>query len=171
MKVCPICQHSNREGFLFCEECGESLQNLPAVTLPTKELETLNQSLQTRPNWGTARFSKESWVVLHIRDATEPLVVRASDEIMLGRADASSMVVPDIDLGPFGALEKGVSRLHAAIVRSDDTLLLVDRDSSNGTHLNGQRLFADQPRVLRDGDEIRLGQLVIHIYFRTSLPV
>ncbi|MCS7071755.1 MAG: FHA domain-containing protein, partial [Anaerolinea sp.] len=62
--------------------------------------------------------------------------------------------------------EKGVSRLHAAICRQDETLTIVDMGSSNGTHLNGQRLIPDQPRVLRDGDEIRLGKLVAHIYFK-----
>jgi hypothetical protein len=32
--------------------------------------------------------------------------------------------------------------------------------------LNGQRLIADQPRILRDGDEIRLGKLIAHVYFK-----
>jgi pSer/pThr/pTyr-binding forkhead associated (FHA) protein len=86
--------------------------------------------------------------------------------MILGRADSSSTQVPDLDLTPYGALEKGVSRMHAAIHRSEDTLTLVDMGSVNGTHLNGQRLIPEQPRVLRDGDEIRLGKLVAHIYFK-----
>ena len=48
-----------------------------------------------------------------------------------------------------------------AIRRGEDTLTLVDLGSVNGTHLNGQRLVPNQPRVLRDGDEIRLGRLVV----------
>ena len=79
-------------------------------------------------------------------------------QTVLGRADNTSTQKPDLDLTPYGALEKGVSRIHAAICRNDDTLTLVDKGSANGTHLNGQRLVPDQPRVLRDGDEIRLGQ-------------
>ena len=168
MKLCPSCQHANREGFLFCEECGQNLQDSLNVTLPTKEIEAITNSIQSRANWGTARFSRDAWIVLHVREATEPLVVRPADELVLGRSDANSLTLPDVDLSAYGALEKGVSRLHAAICRSDDTLLLVDKDSSNGTHLNGQRLVADQPRVLRDGDEIRLGRLIIHIYFRSN---
>jgi hypothetical protein len=169
MKVCPSCQHSNREGFLFCEECGESLQDTANVILPTKEIvaNSGNPSF-ARANWGTARFNSDSWIVLHVRDAADPLIVRPANELVLGRADTSSPMPPDIDLAAYGALEKGVSRIHAAICRSDDTLLLVDKESSNGTHLNGQRLAADQPRVLRDGDEIRLGRLVMHIYFRAT---
>lgn len=168
MKVCPSCQHSNREGFLFCEECGQSLQESYDATLPTKEIAELTNSMYSRANWGTARFHKDAWIVLHIRDNAEPLVVRPREELVLGRVDTSSMIRPDVDLAPYGALDKGVSRIHAAICRNEDTLLLVDKDSSNGTHLNGQRLVVDQPRVLRDGDEIRLGRLVMHIYFRAS---
>jgi pSer/pThr/pTyr-binding forkhead associated (FHA) protein len=87
-------------------------------------------------------------------------------EAVLGRADEVSGTSPDLDLTPYNALEKGVSRIHAAIRRGEDTLTLVDLGSVNGTHLNGQRLVPNQPRVLRDGDEIRLGRLVVHIYFR-----
>lgn len=168
MKLCPSCQHNNREGFLFCEECGQNLHDDHEVTLPTKEIEEMANALYARANWGTARFNKDSWIVLHVREATEPLVIRPSNELVLGRTDANSLTVPDVDLSPYGALENGVSRIHAAICRNDDTLILIDKDSSNGTHLNGQRLAADQPRVLRDGDEIRLGRLVIHIYFKTN---
>jgi pSer/pThr/pTyr-binding forkhead associated (FHA) protein len=85
---------------------------------------------------------------------------------VLGRSDNTSTQKPDLDLTPYGALEKGVSRIHAAIERSEDTLTLIDMGSANGTHLNGQRLIPDQPRVLRDGDEIRLGKLVAHVYFK-----
>jgi hypothetical protein len=168
MKVCPSCQYNNREGYLFCEECGQSLQDSYDVTLPTKEIAEITNSMYSRANWGTARFTRDAWIVLHVREASEPLLVRPGEELVLGRVDASSMVRPDVDLSPFGALEKGVSRIHAAICRNDDTLLLIDKDSSNGTHLNGQRLMVDQPRVLRDGDEIRLGRLVLHIYFRSD---
>jgi pSer/pThr/pTyr-binding forkhead associated (FHA) protein len=69
-------------------------------------------------------------------------------------------------MGPFGGADQGVSRRHAEIRRGEDTLTLVDLGSTNGTHLNGQRLIPHQPRVLRDGDEIRMGKLVFHIFFK-----
>ena len=50
--------------------------------------------------------------------------------------------------------------------RSEGTLTIVDMGSSNGTHLNGQKLMPHQPRVLRDGDEIRFGKLIAKIYFK-----
>jgi hypothetical protein len=168
MKICAYCGQKNREGLLFCEECGQSLMSddRTNATLPTRQLDQLPNELAAKATWGTARFGQGSAVLIHIRDAAEPVLLQPAKRTLLGRADVTSPVQPDLDLTPFGALEKGVSRIHAAVERSEDTLTIVDMGSSNGTHLNGQRLLPDQPRVLRDGDEIRLGKLVAHIYFK-----
>ncbi len=138
----------------------------PSATLPTKQLEVSPDDYSAHATWGTARFEKDSAIIMHIRDSTEPLTFQPEGQTVLGRADTTSTQKPDLDLTPYGALEKGVSRIHAAIFRTDDTLTLVDKGSANGTHLNGQRLVPNQPRVLRDGDEIRLGKLIAHIYFK-----
>jgi hypothetical protein len=168
MRICPYCAYRNREGFLYCEECGQLLgEGVSKATLPTRQLEFGTSEFSARSTWGTARFDNESYIVMHIRDATEPVNIKPDKKTVLGRMDNSSPQQPDLDLTPYGALEKGVSRIHAAISRNDDTLTIVDMGSANGTHLNGQRLVPDQPRVLRDGDEIRLGKLVAHIYFKT----
>lgn len=166
MNVCPYCAHKNRIGFLFCEECGQSLVNNAPATLPTKQLDSASNELAAKATWGTARFGQESSILIHVRDATEPVVLQPSKRTVLGRLDSTSVQKPDVDLTPFGALEKGVSRIHAVIARTDDTLTIIDMGSVNGTHLNGQRLTPDQPRILRDGDEIRLGKLVAHVYFK-----
>jgi len=136
------------------------------ATLPTRRFEEETTDFAAKATWGSASVSTTTAVVIHIRNADEPMVLDLKERIIFGRADQSSPHQPDVDLSPFGALEKGVSRVHAAIDRSDDVLTLVDMGSSNGTNLNGQRLTADQPRVLRDGDEIRFGKLVVHLYFK-----
>jgi hypothetical protein len=169
MLMCPYCGMKNRPGALFCEDCAQPLYEDPgALTLPTKQIDLVTSEITAKATWGTARFSEKSIIVMHIRDAPEPIHLQPAGRISLGRADASSSDKPDIDLTPFGALEKGVSRIHAALFRTEDTLTLVDLSSSNGTYLNGQRLIPEQPRVLRDGDEIRFGKLVAHIYFKNS---
>jgi FHA domain len=166
MSACPYCGHKNRIGYLFCEECGQNLVADAPATLPTKQLDLSSNELAAKATWGTARFGQDASIIIHIRDASDPIVVRPAKRTVLGRLDSSSNQKPDLDLTPYGALEKGVSRIHAVIARSDDTLTLIDMGSANGTHLNGQRLMPDQPRVLRDGDEIRLGKLVAHVYFK-----
>jgi hypothetical protein len=167
MIQCPYCGGGNREGIIFCEECGQALNTGSNAMLPTRQIDpSITSSLSAKATWGTARFGQNSSVILHIRDATDPITLQPAERIVLGRSDSNSPQKPDIDLTPYGALEKGVSRLHAGIVRTEDTLTVVDLGSSNGTHLNGQRLIPDQPRILRDGDELRLGKLVAHIYFK-----
>jgi hypothetical protein len=167
MKKCPYCGFDNREGLLFCEDCGQGLTGaLAAPTLPTRNLDEATNELAAKATWGTASLSKTTAVVVHIRDAAEPIILELADQTLIGRSDNTSPRQPQVDLTPYGALEKGVSRIHAAIERSDDVLTIVDMGSSNGTFLNGQRLIADQPRVLRDGDEIRFGKLVAHVYFK-----
>lgn len=49
-----------------------------------------------------------------------------------------------------------VSRYHAEIVRQEDRLLLIDRESRNGVWLNGWRIAA--PTELKPGDRIRIGR-------------
>jgi pSer/pThr/pTyr-binding forkhead associated (FHA) protein len=58
-----------------------------------------------------------------------------------------------------------VSRVHAALRRNHAQLLLIDLGSTNGTRLNGKPLPAHQPTPVENGDEIRLGKLVMTINF------
>lgn len=166
MISCPYCNHENMEGALVCEECGLSLWGNPNNKVPTRELEDDTSELSVKSGWGTATFEERDQIIIHVRDAAEPITITPDDEFLIGRLDAASGITPDLDLSPYGALEKGVSRIHAALRRGEEVLSVVDLDSANGTYLNGQRLGPNQPRLLRDGDEIRLGKLSMHIYFK-----
>jgi hypothetical protein len=154
------------EGTLFCEECGLSLWEDTQGQVSTRKLEDDSSEFSVKSGWGTATFQERNQIIIHIREATEPITIAPGGELLIGRRDSTSGVAPDLDLTPHGALEKGVSRMHACLRRGEDVLSIIDLDSANGTYLNGQRLAAHQPRLLRDGDEIRLGKLVMHIYFK-----
>ncbi len=119
---------------------------------------------ENEPRWGTAHFGSRMNLLLFVRGVQEPFVFDADTitELVIGRFDPDSGQAPDVDLSDFGGAEKGVSRRHATIFRREGLLNLMDIGSDNGTYLNGQRLSANQPRVLRDGDDIRLGHLVLH---------
>ena len=60
----------------------------------------------------------------------------------------------------------GVSRRHAELREVGDTVTLYDLGSSNGTHLNEQRIQA--PVELKDGDVVRLGAAVLKFCDRQS---
>jgi pSer/pThr/pTyr-binding forkhead associated (FHA) protein len=76
--------------------------------------------------------------------------------------------MPDVDLTAYAGYRMGVSRRHAAVRLQDKQLHLSDLGSSNGTFINGARLIAHRPYQLRDGDEIRLGQMVLRIFFQSN---
>lgn len=153
---------------MFCEQCGLELIkiNVSDATLPTRTMPGDVEEASAKGFWGEADFKPGSPIVLQIRDKEEPIVINAAPRIVFGRADEHSQSVPDVDLSPYGALEYGVSRQHAALEVNEDILIILDVGSANGTFLNGQRLVPNQPRVLRNGDEVRLGKLVTYIYFK-----
>jgi EmrB/QacA subfamily drug resistance transporter len=76
-----------------------------------------------------------------------------ASELTIGRDEA------DISLD-----DPRVSRRHAIVRLVDETLEVRDAGSANGTHVNGERIR--EPRRLRAGDLIRLGDTVL----RTELP-
>jgi pSer/pThr/pTyr-binding forkhead associated (FHA) protein len=169
MLICSNCGKENREGMLFCENCGFSITDAAVgqATVATRRMPNDPDESIAKATWGAARFQSGSAVILHIKDAPEPMTIAPKGRLVVGRSDSNSTILPDIDLAPYGATEKGVSRQHAAIeLTGDETLMVVDVGSSNGTYLNGQRLLPNQPRVLRDGDELRFGKLIAHIYFK-----
>jgi hypothetical protein len=117
--------------------------------------------------WGTAHFGKQMDLVLQIRGSEDYFIFDAEtvEELVLGRFDPDTNFMPQVNLQDYGGAEKGVSRRHALIIRREGLLNLVDSGSHNGTFLNGQRLVPNQPRLLRDGDELRLGYLVLSVRF------
>ncbi len=85
--------------------------------------------------------------------------ISVTEGYIIGRSDSKSSYIPDIDLAPFRALEQGVSRRHAALVRHQGQLHVLDLSSVNGTFLNGERLASEVPYALSSGDKLLLGNL------------
>lgn len=160
MTKCVNCQHDNPDNAATCEACGSPLWDSSEQTVIQRLPDGFPRS-QIKSGWGTSTFEVEQQVIIHIRDHPDPIFISPGEEYLLGRHASIS----GLDLTPFGALEKGVSRTHAALRRGDEMLFIVDLDSTNGTFLNEQPLAPHQPRVVRSGDQIRLGQLVLHVYF------
>ncbi len=61
----------------------------------------------------------------------------------------------------------GISRKHAELREEGTAVTLNDLDSANGTHLNDRRIT--QAEALRDGDLIRVGQVLLRFHERHSL--
>lgn len=57
--------------------------------------------------------------------------------------------------------DASVSRLHARITKEKDTYFIEDLNSTNGTFKNGLQLQPYEKRELEEGDEIKLGRVVL----------
>ncbi len=102
-------------------------------------------------------------------DNATSLLLKFDRELVFGRKDPATGTMPDVDLTPFAGFRMGVSRRHAIIRHTPDNRLdLWDMGSSNGTFLNGTRLTPHRPFRLHDGDQIRLAQMPIQIYFQPA---
>jgi serine/threonine protein kinase, bacterial len=106
--------------------------------------------------------------------ATAKLVVAGTTELeaaqfplqkesnLVGRQDPHSNIFPEVDLSRFDPDTK-VSRRHARIWRDGEVFLIEDLNSVNGTVINDDlRLAPRQPRALKSGDKLRLGETTLH---------
>lgn len=178
MQQCPNCGHANRPGVVFCENCGSSL--IGKMPLDTKSLGATGDAANNQYDvdssvltdvkvQGLPTFRSGDRLRIELEGSAEPIVITPKAEAIFGRRDPATGALPDIDLTPFAGYRLGVSRRHAAIRLNDEQSLDVwDLGSSNGTFLNGQRLSAHRPYRLHDGDELRLGQMMVRIIFESS---
>lgn len=113
-------------------------------------------------------FGPSTLLLMHFIGYPQPLVVtlKGEDELTIGRLTPNSAIAPEIDLEVVNAGEYGVSRMHAAITRRNDKLLITDLGSMNHTRVNGVRLLPNEIRTLEDGNEIWFGYLRCHIRFQ-----
>ena len=77
-------------------------------------------------------------------------VMLEKESTVIGRGRRADVVI----------VEPTISREHAAVGFDGEHFFLKDLESTNGTHVNGER--SDQQR-LKNGDEIQMGKLVLGI--------
>jgi hypothetical protein len=142
MKICPSCRYHNREGYMFCEDCGEEIT----------QVESLPDALPGIP--------LEPGLTLLVEGSDTGIRLELDHRLVLGRCDPDREQQPDIDLNAYDAFDKGVSVIHAQIEHDRDGIKIMDVGSKNGTFVNGRQLVPQRAYVLRDGDELRFSRLV-----------
>lgn len=115
---------------------------------------------------GTRSLGTQRELLLVVRGIVERFVMPENMSLTLGRADLNARSQPDVDLTPYGALDRGVSRYHVRLHIEGEHLYVTDLGSTNGTFLAGKRLEPETPTLLRKGDELLLGRLAVQILFR-----
>ena len=135
-KACPVCGRANRKEARFCVSCGHSFVPVRPAVLR---------------------------VVEPVRAAWEMPVARSP--MLLGRASEAESYRPDFDMTFYDEGDY-VSRRHARITKGRGGYFITDLGSSNGTTVNGQPLAPHRVRLLRNGDRIKVGLVVIQFWLR-----
>jgi hypothetical protein len=119
------------------------------------------------PNFqGTTTLGEKREVILLIRGMAERLVMQEGIIYQLGRFELGMVTPNEVDLTPYGAMDRGVSRIHAQLHLENNHLYITDLNSTNGTYVSGIRIEPNTPMALRKGDELLLGRLQVQILFR-----
>ena len=118
---------------------GNRRSKIPREVMNSSAVESVVAPTGTAPNRMLGRFT-----ILNGLRAGEKLGLGGSG-IRIGRESAICEIVLE---------NPKVSRLHAEVVLIDGKVMLIDRNSSNGTYVNDQKI---DRRYLRDGDIIHFG--------------
>ena len=162
--ACPNCGSPVQPADVFCDNCGQALT--PSSGFPSEPQIPVtfesNPSLPVVPAQtpGPAMAVVNPRLVVQASGATLNLAPGKS-EYLIGREDPVSGSFPDVDLVPYGGEEGGVSRRHAQILRRGTQFSIEDLNSVNYTFVNRQKVAPGTPHPLNDGDEIRLGRVVL----------
>jgi hypothetical protein len=135
-KACRACGRANRKSARFCVACGHSFVPLRPAILR---------------------------VIEPVRAVWEMPVARSP--MLLGRASEVEGYRPGFDMTFYDEGDY-VSRRHARITKGRAGYFVTDLGSSNGTRVNGQSLVPHRARLLRNGDQIKVGLVVIQFRLR-----
>jgi len=102
-------------------------------------------------------------ISLRLMHLQTELIFDLTSQIVIGRANPDGGFFPDVDLGPFGGGDLGVSREHLFFRLDGERVVVEDNESANGTKLNGEWMKPHQPYPLRHGDELMLGLMKIQV--------
>lgn len=166
MITCTHCQfEGNAPTAPVCSRCGAPLfSTYPQLTRHLVAPKSTNRLIMRTRHIN--RLS-ENEVALYIAEVEDPLIASVTHETILGRINRLPSLTPQpaVDLTQFQAIERGVSRAHAALRRYQEGLAVLDLNSTNGTWVNNVRLTPQQPTLLRNGDRIVLAKLSLYIFF------
>ena len=170
MIECLACGHQNEEHERECASCETPLYSMAVIdphateTLTLDRIEVQNTE-QPEPGTGSALFKHGMVLNIYVHGDERIIRIRPNEAILFGRKDPRLRLVPEVDLTDYEGAPKGVSRVHAALRVMEDRIVVVDMRSANGTFHNGERALPGHPRLLRDGDQVQLGELVMTISY------
>lgn len=192
MIKCQICGIENLGGSQFCDECGTALDSrndgenpihkplisdvpifqstnvtsvgIPAISDAPQEIFVEPENLPAENTDAPKSKSVNATLIIERGDSVGTEFALSAEESNIGRWDADNGIFPDVDLDTHDQ-EAKISRRHARIIHEEDSFMIEDLGSTNGTYVNrGRRLIPGTPHILKDGDEIIIGKTFLRFY-------
>jgi len=166
MITCKVCNNKEYQGSVFCSECGSQLAFLSGTKVDTLVYPSQVRSLdvdvsKTIPK----KLLENKTFVLYYPEGEQVLNIPDQEEFTIGRFVEGQVITPDVDLNPYDAFDKGVSRLHATI-RIDtkkNKIYVIDLGSANGSSVNGYEIPSNSEVPLNHGDVLTLGKFILKV--------
>jgi hypothetical protein len=151
-----MCPHCGRKNSATAHECASCFQPLTSTAPGTVRMRRDDFEME-------AHLNRKGRLYLLMGNRKVPVDLSIFKEIIIGRSLPDSAVKPHIDLAPYNGEKLGVSRAHASLKMRDETVIITDLESSNFTFINEERLYPHETRVLRHGDQIKLGEFTMKV--------
>ena len=167
VKACRLCGRRNEPDEFFCEGCGTSLADVPAMDegdIERRAADAGDDKDEARADADEARRPPGPTASRRpkgaARDPPAPGCallfpwgrVPVAGELNIGRETGFSPIGRQLDAYPT------VSRQHAVVRLTEDRWTVLDLRSTNGTWVNGSRLASGGSRVIGDGDRVGFSQ-------------
>lgn len=155
---CNNCGHRNPPNSSFCSSCGAVL-DLPdertvviAQVDPLQDLPGPNDNAKIR----LGEIGEHAVLVIRSGDLTGSRFTLSNDVTRIGRHQDSDILLDDIT----------VSRRHAEVVKTSNSLFIRDLGSLNGTYVNQSRV--DEFK-LKHGDELQIGKFRMVLFGKSDI--
>ena len=172
MITCKVCSNKEYPGTLFCSECGSQLVFATDLAVNTLIYPSQARSLEIDiSNTIPKKLLENKSFILYYPDAEEVINIPDQNEFTIGRFVEGQVITPDVDLNPFEAYDKGVSRLHATIRidKEKEKIYVIDLGSANGSSVNGYEIPANSEVPLNHGDVLSLGKFNMRVILPKEL--
>ena len=159
--ACARCNTAIEPGAGYCPNCGLVLPRSASIGAACPQCTAFNLLGAAFCETCGAPLAPGPYLIVTNTGLRLPLFVGDQIAVVVGRADALSGVAPDLDLEPYAGELAGLSRRHARFTLNDNQCWIEDLNSVNWTYLNNQRLSPERPAPLKDGDLLRLGNVLL----------
>ncbi len=130
----------------------------------TTELVPKGETSSLDPATSATSVPSQARILIPDRNTSVPLSEPNEKGLILGRTHGNHEA--DVDLGPYGAVENGISRRHSRLTKNGDDWYIDDLGSMNGTNVNNVRVTPGTPVAIKNGDIIHCGRM--YLVFLTS---